>query len=297
MRKSLVLLLSSLTLYSANAAEKADVSSLLIQPNFAVGWKWEIEPEIYKPANLYEYNDGEAELYISYQFVEMVTASYMREDDEYASLTVDIYDVGEPLNAFGLYSAFRQPGLNFESIGEQAMVSDLNIRFYKGRHYVAISAGSLEPEVKESMIAMARQIAEKIDKAPLPDELTLLPAENQIPNSLKLLATGFLGQSVFKNTLQGSYRLGDRESKAFIVLAGTKENADLAFIHFRDFLKKQDQLTGESAEGEETKGMAESPYYGKIIFVADGPYVFGVLDYDDRAEAENLIEKIRQNTK
>ncbi len=70
-----------------------NVMSLMSQPDNADGWQWDLEPEMYDPKTLFEYINGEAEHYNDYNFVEMVTASHSRTDDEFASFTIDIYDI------------------------------------------------------------------------------------------------------------------------------------------------------------------------------------------------------------
>ena len=100
---------------------RQDVMSLVPQPGDGAGWQWDFEPEIYTPENLYEYINGEAEVYNDYEFMEMVTASHARRDDPMASVKFDIYDMGTPLNAFGIYSNYRRPELEFGDIGEQTV--------------------------------------------------------------------------------------------------------------------------------------------------------------------------------
>jgi hypothetical protein len=62
------------------------------------------EPKSWTPDNMYEHVNGEAELLKRYGAVLLVYASY--ENDKGAYLSVDILDMGVPVNAFGLYSLY-----------------------------------------------------------------------------------------------------------------------------------------------------------------------------------------------
>ena len=81
------------------------------------GWERVGSIDTYAPGTLFEYINGEAELYLKYDFVELATAIYEREDP---SIVVDMYDMGSELNAFGLYSNYRHPRYSFGPVGTEA---------------------------------------------------------------------------------------------------------------------------------------------------------------------------------
>jgi hypothetical protein len=58
----------------------------------------------YKPDTLYEYIDGGADVYLLYDFQRLLHQNFRTPGGE---LTADIYDLGKPENAFGIYSAAR----------------------------------------------------------------------------------------------------------------------------------------------------------------------------------------------
>ncbi len=281
--KTIVLLLFA----GATIGAAPTVKDLLPTPDFEPGWVWEIKPVIYKPDNLFEYNNGEAELYIDYDFVEMATLSLVRKDDDMAGLTVDIYDVGTPLDAFGLYSNFRRPDMTFDEIGEQAIVSDLNIRFYKGRFFVQLNIVSLKPEVKAGMFKLAKLIAEKIPAAEKPQELSKLPQENQIPNSMKYIKNGYLGQAAFTDVLEAGYHVNNEKFDGFVILFQSEKEAGVALTAFRDNMVKQDNKIEETTK---TGLTVHTPYHGNIILVRKGKNICGVSGYKNRQDATALLE-------
>lgn len=272
-----------------------NVMSLMSQPDNADGWQWDLEPEMYDPETLFEYINGEAEHYKDYSFVEMVTASHSRTDDEFASFTIDIYDMGSPLNAFGIYSSHRRPELTFDKIGEEAIVSELSVMFYKGRFFVQVSAGSMEEVVTSAIRKQAEQLASRIEATAPPAELTLLPVEGQIPHTLEFLASGLLAQAAFKNAMEASYNLPSGQCRAFIVLKEDEESALAALNKFRESLVRQGQFTEQSGAGDPSNLIADTQYYGTIMAMSYSTYVVGIVEYSDKNEAKALLENILVN--
>jgi len=283
--KNVLLVIFLLTAFTAQAG----VSDYLPAADFRDGWAYDFEPEVYTPANLFEYINGEAELYLDYDFVKLATASYKQKDDESLTFTVDVYDMGSPLNAFGIYSSYRRPDLTFADIGEQATISDLNIRFYKGKYFVQLNAGTLDEAVIDIMRKVAERVANDIPAAEQPAELGLLPDENRVPHSLKYIANGYLGQSGFKKTLEAEYKNEDSTFVGFIILFPDQNQAAESLGQFSDNLKKRDKLKNAT----ESSVLAETSYQGKIMAVVHGSRILGVSQYNNESQAEIFIEKLK----
>jgi hypothetical protein len=268
------------------------VIDLLPRSDFAPGWRWDAEPQVYGPINLYDYIDGEAELYNDYNFVRMATVSYVRVDNSSQTFTLDIYDMGSPLNAFGIYGSYRRPELEFDKIGEEAIVSDLNIRFYKGQHFVLLNAGSTESLVVRAMREAAVLVASTIPAAVRPAELSLLPAKDQVAHSLKYVTKGFLGQSAFKAGLQADYTLPSGMCTVFLVFNDGPDQASEAIQKYQASLVEQGTVTSFVEGKEKEKLIAQAPYQGNIIAMRHAGYIVGVYGYKRQKEAEGLMEKI-----
>ena len=76
-----IVLASTLVFTGWQAGPQQNVVSLMPEPDPGAGWKWDFETVIYTPDNLFEYINGEAEVYNDYTFVEMATGSHARTDD------------------------------------------------------------------------------------------------------------------------------------------------------------------------------------------------------------------------
>ena len=63
-----------------------------------------VEIQTWKPEHMFEHVNGEAELLIRYGAVSLTFVSYEHESGDY--LSVDLLDLGEPINAYGLYRLY-----------------------------------------------------------------------------------------------------------------------------------------------------------------------------------------------
>ncbi len=280
-----------LALWALCAAQEMPLIDRLPLPANGSGWRFDIEPQSYLPDNLFEYINGEAELYNDYHFVGMATAAYIRGDDMNMTYSVDISDMGTPLDAFGIYSRHRSPELEYAAIGEEATVSELNIRFYKGRYFVQINAGSFEEAVREEMLRTANAIAETLPVAPMPRELALLPQENQLPHSLVYYTRGMLGQSLFPAGLMAKFVVASDTVGAFLVLTSSAGESLPAFQGFSASLKERGSLLAESPGRIEV----ETPYQGRILALHDLHWIVGVMGYKEREPAERLAAGLSAN--
>jgi hypothetical protein len=94
-------------------------------------------PKIWTPDNMYEHVNGEAELLKRYGAASLVYASY--ENDRGSYLSVDILDMGAPVNAFGLYSLYAGcDGEEYRASGATVLSGDFTSYAFLGRYFMRI---------------------------------------------------------------------------------------------------------------------------------------------------------------
>ncbi|HNW60082.1 MAG TPA: hypothetical protein PKI62_10440 [bacterium] len=272
-------------------AQELPLTRLLPQPLAEKGWRFDLEPQTYGPENLFEYIDGEADLYNEYHFIGMATAAFTKGGDMAFSYTVDISEFATPLDAFGLYSRHRTPDLTFTEIGEEATLSELNLRFHQNRYVVQINAGSFEGEVQDEMLRVAHAIAALLPPAAPPHELLLLPREGQQPHSLQYFTQGMLGQSAFPAGLMAAYVAAGDTMQAFLVLTPEARQSLAAFAHFADNLKQRGTLIAEQPGRIEV----ETPWQGRILGVHHLHWIVGVIGHRKTETGEALVASIIAN--
>ncbi|MDZ7725760.1 MAG: DUF6599 family protein [candidate division KSB1 bacterium] len=272
-------------------AGDSDIVSFLPDADFSPGWSYDFEPEVYGPDNLFEYINGEAELYKDYEFNIMATASYMLDSNPALSFTVDVYDMGTALNAFGVYSSYRKPNLRFADIGTQATLSEMTIRFYKGKYFVQLNAGSLEDTVKTVMRETAAAIADKLPDLPLPEKLTWLPDTLRVEHSLTYVTRGFLGQGAFGQVLHAQYTLKGQTCSGFAALFESPDQAIYALNQFKQSLKQREIEVSDSGD----RIAASLPYQGHVVMRPSGNRLIGAFKAKDRELADTVMQLIRNH--
>jgi hypothetical protein len=272
---------------------KPGMDQLFPGAGFEKGWSWQGKPKHYLPQNLYEYIDGEAELYLSYDFKELASLTYFWGSPADTFFTVDIYDMGTPVNAFGLYSSFRYPGYQYEKIGTEGFVSEFGLKFLKGRYVVEIKSSDESGKCRKAVRTVAGTLAERIpDPAVFPEVVSLLPSENQIPATLRYTAKEMLNQSFLPEGLEAKYRIGDEEDTGFVILftdsASSREGLMklVAFYRESGYKPVSGKLPGVIASAVRT------PYHGCTLLALAGTSIVGIQDLTAPEKGYALIQEM-----
>ena len=135
---------------------------------------------------------GNPELYHSYGFVEGASVEYQTPRlGSQPLIHLEVFDMGTPENAFGIYSRDRYPQDEFEWVGSRAIISGRELNFWKGRYFIKIEGYEFASQIKQGTIELAKATADHI-KDPLvtPHLLTVLPSTNKVPHSEKYFPSG-----------------------------------------------------------------------------------------------------------
>ena len=235
----------------------------------AIGAKAIGEPVFYGE-NLFEYIDGGAEVYHQYQFAGLVHQKYRVGEVE---LTVDIYDMGSAVNAFGIYSVERAPGYNYVPIGAEGYLNDLVLNFLQGPCYVKLLAAGKSARTSAVLDSVAKSISAKIGTGKsLPAELALFPAPNRAPRSERFIRTSPLGYDYLAPMFQADYSLSGRKVTLAISDAGNP----------REALARAGRLEQQFAKAGKVGAVAgvapgafrgSSRYDGEMLWAAKGRYL------------------------
>ncbi len=156
-------------------------------------WVRSRKPSIYIGKDLYkDVIGGNPELYHTYGFIEGANVEYQTPQlGSKPLIFVEVFDMGSPENAFGLYSRARYPQDEFEWVGSRAIISGRELNFRKGRYFIQIEGYEFASQIKQGMIELAKATADHIKDPPTkPHLLTLLPSKNKVPHSEKYFPSG-----------------------------------------------------------------------------------------------------------
>jgi hypothetical protein len=262
-----------------------------VLPSETGGWKKSTPPAAYDKTNLYDYIDGGAELYISYNFQKLLAVRYKGEDEE--EIVIDIFDMGDSFNAFGVFShgREREDGL----VGQGSEYGGGLLTFWKDRYYISIMAYPETEKKKALVLELGRRLAAAIPSdGALPAVLALLPEENLIRNSIRYFHHYIWLNSHFfiasENILQiddetqavlAKYRTGDKTLHLLFALYPEPERAKKAgesFLH--EYLP------------DARDGMAELPDGRWTGFCINGRLLSIVFHAPDKATLTSYLQVI-----
>lgn len=145
-------------------------------------WKKPARPARYDRKTLYQYIDGGAELFLAFDFVGAVAFEYSAGKDD--TIKVDIFDMGTPRGAFGLFAHGREAIA--AEVGQASDYAGGLLTFWKHRWFVSVQ-GYPETEAKRKAVyALGRAIAASIpETSPLPAIVAALPRPGLVEASVR----------------------------------------------------------------------------------------------------------------
>jgi hypothetical protein len=247
------------------------------------GWKQYGENQIFSRANLYDYINGGADLYLKYDFQELRVAEY--RNDQKASVTIEVYRHKSPIHAFGIYSQERLSNANYLEIGAQGYSEKGVLNFLVANYYVKINGIDVGPEDQPVLLAFAKKGVENWGgKGSLPSILSSFPREGKKKNSEKFIAREFLGYSFFDSAFTADYELSGKKFKLFLI-EGIDQKECRNMI--REYLKQTGNLHDKVDEG---RFQLKDPYHGEMDFYWKGNYIWGALDLADETLRSKVLK-------
>ncbi|MBN2494409.1 MAG: hypothetical protein JXR96_07470 [Deltaproteobacteria bacterium] len=134
------------------------------------------EPEHFVGKKLFDYMDGGAEVFLAYGFEDLAVRQYRCKCPGGQELSVAIYTMGGPVDAYGIWS-INARGKPVVGLGGPAVLARNMLSFFKGRYYVRVICQKPSEKADEVMRGLAQATAARIEgQSELPAELGLLPA-------------------------------------------------------------------------------------------------------------------------
>jgi hypothetical protein len=235
------------------------------------GWSRVTEPEHYEADNLWEYINGQADFFIDYGFVRVDTVEY-RKDQESSSVVLEVYRMGQPQEAFGIFAAERTRDDRALEIGAQAYLGANVLGFWQAEQYVKLTSFDEGPAVEQLLVGLAEEISSRIpSQGHELETLLLFPEEGRVEVSERFIPKNFLGQPYLTDAYRVDYAIDDQELQLFVVDTGSPEEARSHFKRLEDFCRGRDQ-------GQVTLETTEDP----SMLIVDGPSKMVVFQLDLR---------------
>jgi len=181
------------------------------------GWTRSSDARIYNAQNLWEYIDGAAVLFEEYGIRTCTTADLSSGD---MSVTVDLYEMGSPLAAVGVFRRESPAGeVDLPGTIVAALSPPYQALMVKGRTYVKVNV--YEGEITEDR---GRRLLEGLAASlpggsEMPWEFSLLPEEGRVAGSEGYQPGSLLSLEELTDCLSATYEGNDGETwEGFVVL-------------------------------------------------------------------------------
>lgn len=257
------------------------------------GWVLIERPRLFTRKTLFEHLDGQAELYFKYGYQKSIFAIYQHQEKSEDQIEIDIYDMGNILQAFGMFSRLRSEDRS-GGIGLDSSFDNRSILFYKGKYFVMLYGTESDPStMKELAVLISSRIS---DASPIPKEIHFFPSRGLKPGSIQYFSEGLLGHRFLKRGFQATYRGGAKEFHLFLGQFKNSGEARAALKIYKDYLTQKGKIQSEIRDGFGPHALrGEDPYQGNVLVVQKGFYLVGMVGFENEKEADDCLSEMIQN--
>ncbi len=234
------------------------------------GWKRVKPPQVFGPDNLWEFIDGAADSYVTYGFEELVSVT-CTDAQLAAEATIDVYRMGDALNAFGIYAQERNARAAFLPIGAEGYEAANILNFWNSRYYVKLRATPANPRVAAALRTLAKRISDGIG-APttLGRAVPAFPRAGQVAHSVKYVPRNVLGQSYLSNGFEAQYNAGATRWRMVTAAFPTAKEAAEGLTRYKTFVASAGRIAREIPSPGEGGFVGSDPYNGLLVAVRSG---------------------------
>lgn len=247
----------------------------------------EAAPAFFQPDNLYQQIDGAADVYLLYDFRELLHQNFKSGASE---VTADVYDMGKPEDAFGIYAAERSPRYKFAILGTEGYRSKGVLNFIQDRYYVKLTGSG--PNSDLLLGQFAQMLSTRIGGQRVqPALLRKFPLQNRIPHSEQYIRKDPLGHAFLAPAYVVTYTWG-QEGKLLVSVANDAASAKSRL----DLLSKHFKQSGECAAAPEAGTdaiRARNSFEGRVLARTQGAYV--ILLLNPPADGSQILKTMAQN--
>jgi hypothetical protein len=235
----LVVLFLSLWSWPGLAVEKGAMDETIAWPTEAGGWKRTGEEVRYRGEEIYDYIDGAGEVYLSYNFRQVTARRFERQD--HPALIAELYEMGSPADAFGVFSFDKQDPE--ADIGQGSEFGGGLLRFWKGRYFVSVYGEGEGKEQEQAVLELGKKLASSIVETGEPPRLMRsLPQQSRVEESVKFVRSHVLLNQRCFVSFENILRLGTDTEAVFARYDLGKDKTFVLLVGYPDETKTRSAL-------------------------------------------------------
>lgn len=275
----------------AVAAQPASSPGLLddLAPS---GWKPMENVTHFTADTLYEKIDGRAEEYLNYNLVSLTFVSLVNAKDSKQFIDVYLYDMGQPIQAFGVFSVERTEDLPAIALGREGYRAEASYFFWKGRYYVQVIASTKGADATQVGLNIARTLEKRLkDSGEALWGFKALPEKDRVPGSVQYFVKDAMSLDFMKQTYIALYKKGDTKVTAFLSKQPSRDAAAKTFASYEAHMKKYGKLLDKRDTDGYALLTADMGGAFDVVF-HEGSLIGGVSMVEDRSVAEKAAQNI-----
>jgi hypothetical protein len=266
----------------------------LLPKELPENWALVEGPRTFNRKTLFEHINGQADLFLKYGFERSLFAGYQNSKKREEQIDLDLYDMGNVLQAFGIFSRHRsenQPG----GLGLDSFVDDQSVFFYQDRYFVVLNAVGADPSVLKQL---ALAVSSRIGPSSPPRESGFFPSQGLKAGSIQYFPEGLLGHQFLKRGFRGTYFDGAKEFHLFVSMHKSAKESGTALKAYRDYLSQKGKVGLSSSAGSGQPSIeGEDPYKGRVICIQRDSYLLGAVGFETPMAGRSRLEDLVRNLK
>jgi len=250
-------------------------------------------PDIaYDHETIFDYMNGAGEVFLSFDYRGMLVRRFEQPDQE---LTIEVYDMGNPADAFGIFARSRSgPDIGIGQ-GSQQWAGQVN--FWKDRFYVSVYTLLETEESNRDVQELAGIIANNIaGEGELPEIFTMLPPEELVGETVRyfhlhtdlnrwyfIADENILDLDPATEAIMANYESDEEYRYLLVVRYPDSNRAGEVFSRFHDIYLPEAESSG-AVEIEDGLWSAAD---------VSGAYIFAVFDAQSTGSARALLAAVK----
>lgn len=251
------------------------------------GYKACPAPAYFRRDTLYEAIDGQDGEFMGYGCTGMARLEWPKAGSGDDKIQAEIYDMGTPLGAFGIYSRAHTGKGEFADLGEEAAVSEDAVEFARERFYFRLMG---PPDARSQLESIGKAIVAKVPPGPTVTKLTAaLPAEGRVPRSERWIPDTAFGMEFMKNVFVARYQLSDKTVELYVAACAHSSAAATALGKFREAVKAR---SPQGVSGSFPGFAYSDEWMGRIAVFQLDRRLAVVVGFDPSLPVEALLQKV-----
>lgn len=221
-----------------------------------VDGKWKVQGEVtrYNQKTLFDRINGAAPAYIRAGYVASWGAEYARAGLA-EPVVVDVYDMGSPARALGMYATERDTSYTFVEVGAEGYMASGSLNYWKSRYYVKMAGFEEGEAMDRALMELGRGLAEALPGSAGTEKLlaplSRLPEAGRVPHTAGYSHPPLADIEGLSEVFYVDAEVG--EEGRVRLLATAKESAGKLgqrYGQVKSYFQKDGAQVTESAEGE-----------------------------------------------